>query len=214
MNNRIVGRCTATYTRYIRLACTAILLGSALLVVFTSQAMARRTSQFMIPPPPPTPVLEIPPPPVMLPYAEAYSNYKVAPRVIVQQMATSGAIRSAPNLKGLNVSIAKTLGFGKPRTSYNDHQGPGAAIALPHFNGPSMNTWFDGSLRWYANQTAISSSYNALANQAPHWRSDAAPSAGIPQPIAVPVYAEPEQPKALTSSVRRFRHPKRIIANR
>ncbi len=207
MNDWIVGRCTATHTQNMHYVCTAILLAAVLGLVFTPQALARRTGQVMVPPPPPTPMLEVPPPPVMLPYYEAYSNYEVAPRMSMPQVETFCAIQTTPNRTGLNQSTATLRGFGKPRNSYVNQPGPGAASAC----GPSMSGSFNSSVRRNSNRPV---SYSALDNRSPFWLSAAANSTGRPELITNPLYAEFDQPTSLASSVRRFRQPKRIIAKR
>jgi hypothetical protein len=221
MHNKFVGQTSAKYPRHIHRVAAAVLLASVAAIGSITSADARRGEQYFIPPPPPTPVLAVPPPPAMLPYSEAYANYKAPPTRATQVRVTPlsvpmaygasapQAVRSAPNLTGLSLHTAKARGFGKPRVSYRPQQmGPGAASAAAAYSAPAMNTWFDSSLRWYSQHSSASNYYNALANQAPYFRSDA-PSTGMPQPM---MYApEPQSPAPRRSYKRHF---KRVVANR
>lgn len=161
-------------------------------------AEARRNNQYFIPPPPPTPVLIAPPQPVQLPYSEAY-----APAPAPTTMVPPPAVRQNPNFLGLSLTDARARGFGKPRLPYNAGYGPGAAIAMPYKSAPAMNTWFDPSLRWYANHANASNYYDSLANQAPYFTPDYS-EVGSSRSAQAPAL----------HSQRQIRKPKRVVAYR
>jgi hypothetical protein len=150
---------------------------------YATDAIAKSPRWELVPPPPPTPVLQIPPAPVMLPYTYAQDGSAPLPLAILSQPSpptTPHPIGQPPrpqpqprptgvrpaNAPNLSVAYAKSRGFGTPRFSYNSNDGPGAAEAFPSIPaaGP-VNTWFDSSLRWYAQHVNSQRFYSELANQ-------------------------------------------------
>lgn len=215
---------------------------SIALIIFASLWLPRAEAkrQYMVPPPPPTiPSFAVPPPPVRLPYNEALFNFNMPPTVSTMAMMAPPAlpapsvrmaphaVQARPNFIGLSLHTAESRGFGKPRVNYNRGNAPGAAYAAAHRTAPPMNTWFDSSMRWYANHNKTAPHYNSLANQAPYWTPDAQLTASAAAPSAMPPlesFADlpmqsgsggglaPARP--LSNNAARFKHAKRVIVSR
>lgn len=224
MNNFSVGLRSAKHLAHIPYVCAGIFCAAVFASLVSAPPVDARRSpgQYLIPPPPPTPVLAVPPPPVMLPYSEAYANYRTAPTPAamatmppntVPALPTSKPVRSTPNFTGLSLNTAISKGFGKPRLPYKTTATPGAAMAANHTDAPVINTWFDSSLRWYATHRTTTPHYDSMSMQAPYWRPDTQYEAATPPPQ--PMMMPPPQPASPpTYSHRHHRHARRVVAYR
>lgn len=158
----------------------AVVCSGAVALLSASHAQAKRDNYSLVPPPPPTPVLQVPPPPVMVPYDYAYANPDssvlfapsggtnvaiIHPHPAPKPTPRPTGAHPAANSPNLSIAYARARGFGAPRSTYLAREGPGAAEAFPQINAPAINTWFDASLRWYANHVNAQQFYSELAAQ-------------------------------------------------
>lgn len=231
MNNRAVGK----------VACAGAMI--AIVGSFAAAAGARNPAWELVPPPPPTPVLNVPPPPVQLPYSYAETGAPINISVLSPTMPpaptpfpTPGTGRPTPHPQPvpqprpigvrpnpqLNIAYAMSHGFGTPRASYDRRFGSsaGAVEAFPAVAPAApVNTWFDASLRWYAQHINAQRFYSELAARPEYGvpTNGYAAASGMFEGV-LPKYVTPKavahHGKGHRSHRHHARHGRRVIASR
>jgi hypothetical protein len=203
-------------------------------------AVAKNPGWELVPPPPPTPVLNVPPAPIMLPYSYAENpGFSTAvlppnptpspfpppiihpkPQPQPQPQPRPIGVRPA-NAPNLNTVYALAHGFGTPRFGAPNY-GPGAVEAFPSVPPSApVNTWFDSSLRWYAQHVNAQQFYNEMAARPEYGipNSGYAAASGMYEGV-LPRY-EYQAPQAVSSGAKKHhkskrynRHAHRVVATR
>lgn len=189
-------------------------------------AQGHHADMSLVPPPPPsTPSLEIPPAPIELPYSYALNATGFVPEQLPLPKVTAvlpprpaapfkdptPSVVRAANAPNLNTAYAQVCGFGTPRVTYTSPSGTTTPA------NESGATWFDASLRWYAQRVGSQQFFNSLQTR------ESADAAGAIQPatlmaaIAPAPYAVPHAAHHAHGGHkigRHFRHARKVIVTR